>query len=125
LTKIDTNDPAQREAIEVLLFKAVMCSDGDQYEEGTYKRNDDAYKAFVEAVYLCARLKLQGLCNFEYDAFDTPYTLHCIQLQWNVTELLELQATEVAEILTRTETLVLDNSDPFEWQLSSVLYTET
>ena len=82
------------------------------------------YLKYKEACDMLGELSWRGLLDFEADDPLKAYFLHCINIKWNFENgNPEVSSKEVIDILSRMDSLLLDNEGiSGEWQLSSTLY---
>lgn len=126
--KIDSSTQEGKSKIAELLVNAVINQE-PEYLTGDYKVNEVAQQNYMDALTLLAGMQKQGKCSFTYDLWYKPYALHCIYLTWNVDAnedgLPEYSAKEIADLIGKFNTLQLDKTEPFTWQLSSEIYIDT
>lgn len=123
--KIDSSTSEGKQKIAELLIDAVLNQEPDCLE-GNYKVNEKAQKDYMDALVVLAELRKQGKCDFTYDLWYKPYSLHCIYVKWNVDAdedgLPGYSAKEIGKLIGSFDTLQLDKQEPFTWQLSSEIY---
>lgn len=112
-----------QQILNQLYIDAVLNEETEKLEL-PYKVNKIAYKNYEKTLILLAELKGKGKCTFTFDSIFEPYVLHCIYVQWKFDEsgYLELDTKEIVSILEKMESIVIDEQNGNEWQLSSQIY---
>ena len=116
-------DDKAKHILNTLYIDAVLNEEQEKLE-APYKVDKIAYQNYEQVLILLARLKGKGKCDFTYDSMFEPYIAHFIDVQWKFDEagFTELDAKEIASMLERMESIVIDEQNANEWQLSSKIY---
>lgn len=123
MKNIDTTTPEGKAELNRLLVDAVINAEPDKID-GNGKVKTSAYEAYKEALIILADLQAEGKCSFSYDSLFEPYYMHCIFITWimNDKDYMQSEASELSELLSKFDSLLLDKQEPFVWQLSTKIY---
>ena len=109
----------------VLLY-AVMESDGDLIEEPCViiKRK---YDGFHKAIEILSDLKAKGQCDFEAMDIRKEYTMHSIEVKWNLTDdfyiyIDESNKSEIKTLLDCMDTCIISDDDATRWSFISKIF---
>ena len=119
---------AEKEFLAELLLRAVMESEGDLCKQ-PYVVNKKNYFGYLKAVKILSELRRKGKCKFKAMYARDPYTLHSIDVKWNLTDdfyicIDDSNKREIKELLECTETCIIEQEDSTRWSLMSRLYIE-
>lgn len=109
----------------VLLY-AVMENDGDLIEE-PYVINKRKYDGFHKAIEILSDLKAKGQCNFEAMDIRKEYTMHSIEVKWNLTDdfyvyIDESNKSEIKTLLDCMDTCIISDDDATKWSFISKIF---
>lgn len=123
MLRIDSSTNEGKKILAELLMDVVL---NEPMEEvpAPYQVRTKAYCNYESALIVLAKLKGQGKLNFEYDSIYHPYVMHMVYVNWNHTAsgMVEICVAEVMEILKGFDCVLIDETDPFVWQLSVTIY---
>lgn len=109
----------------VLLY-AVMESDGDLIEEPCVI-NKRKYDGFHKAIGILSDLKAKGQCDFEAMDIRKEYTMHSIEVKWNLTDdfyvyIDESNKSEIKTLLDCMDTCIISDDDATKWSFISKIF---
>ena len=109
----------------VLLY-AVMESDGDLIEEPCVV-NKRKYDGFHKAISILCDLKAKGKCDFEAMDIRKEYTMHSIEVKWNLTDdfyvyIDESNKSEIKTLLDCMDTCIISDDDATRWSFISKIF---
>ena len=109
----------------VLLY-AVMENDGELIEE-PYVINKRKYDGFHKAIEILSDLKAKGQCNFEAMDIRKEYTMHSIEVKWNLTDdfyvyIDESNKSEIKTLLDCMDTCIISDDDATKWSFISKIF---
>lgn len=109
----------------VLLY-AVMESDGDLIEEPCVI-DKQKYDGFHKAIGILSDLKAKGQCDFEAMDIRKEYTMHSIEVKWNLTDdfyvyIDESNKSEIKTLLDCMDTCIISDDDATKWSFISKIF---
>ena len=109
----------------VLLY-AVMESDGDLIKE-PYGINRRKYNGFYKAIEILCDLKAKGKCDFEAMDIRKEYTMHSIEVKWNLTDdfyvyIDESNKSEIKTLLDCMDECIISDDDATKWSFISRIF---
>ena len=109
----------------VLLY-AVMESDGDLIEEPCVV-NKRKYDGFHKAISILCDLKAKGKCDFEAMDIRKEYTMHSIEVKWNLTDdfyvyIDESNKSEIKTLLDCMDVCIISDDDATKWSFISKIF---
>ena len=109
----------------VLLY-AVMESDGDLIKE-PYGINRRKYNGFYKAIEILCDLKAKGKCDFEAMDIRKEYTMHSIEVKWNLTDdfyvyIDESNKSEIKTLLDCMDVCIISDDDATKWSFISRIF---
>lgn len=109
----------------VLLY-AVMESDGDLIKE-PYGINRRKYNGFYKAIEILCDLKAKGKCDFEAMDIRKEYTMHSIEVKWNLTDdfyvyIDESNKSEIKALLDCMDECIISDDDATKWSFISRIF---
>lgn len=113
-------------AKSTVLLYAVMESDGDLIEE-PYVINKRKYDGFHKAIEILSDLKAKGQCDFEAMDIRKEYTMHSIEVKWNLTDdfyiyIDESNKSEIKTLLDCMDTCIISDDDATRWSFISKIF---
>lgn len=119
-------EPVDKIAKATVLLYAVMECDGDLIEE-PYVVNKRNYDGFHKAIEILSDLKAKGQCDFEAMDIRKEYTMHSIEVKWNLTDdfyvyIDESNKSEIETLLDCMETCVISEDDATSWTFISKIF---
>ena len=113
-------------AKSTVLLYAVMESDGDLIEE-PYVINKRKYDGFHKAIEILSDLKAKGQCDFEAMDIKKEYTMHSIEVKWNLTDdyyiyIDESNKSEIKTLLDCMDTCIISDDDATRWSFISKIF---
>ena len=109
----------------VLLY-AVMESDVDLIEEPCVV-NKRKYDGFHKAISILCYLKAKGKCDFEAMDIRKEYTMHSIEVKWNLTDdfyvyIDESNKSEIKTLLYCMDVCIISDDNATKWSFISKIF---
>ena len=105
---------------------AVMENDVEKIEE-SYVINKRKYDGFHKAIEILSDLKAKGQCNFEAMDIRKEYTMHSIEVKWNLTDdfyvyIDESNKSEIKTLLDCIDNCIISDDDATKWSFISKIF---
>lgn len=116
----------KKDAKAMILLYAAMESDGDIYDEPC-KIHKRKYNGFHKAIEILSKLQEQGKCTFKAMDIQKEYTMHSIEIKWNLTDdfylyIDQTNRTEIKQLLDCMDECIIAEDEASSWTLISRIY---